>query len=48
MLKVKYFININFGDIFPRLWGISVLGLAGYAVGLLLAGWLILKIVRKK
>jgi ubiquinone biosynthesis protein len=35
-------------DINPRLWGIPVLGLAGYVIGSLLAAWLIIKIVRKK
>jgi ubiquinone biosynthesis protein len=39
---------ISTTDITPRLWGIPVLGLAGYVIGFLLAFWLIIKIVRKK
>ncbi len=39
---------ICISDITPRLYGVPVLGWAGYMIAFLLAGWLIKKIIRKK
>jgi len=39
---------VSASNIYPRWWGVPVLGWGGYLSALLLAGWLIKKIVRKK
>jgi ubiquinone biosynthesis protein len=39
---------ISASRITPGLFGIPILGLAGYFIALILAGWLIIKIIRKK